>query len=45
MISTAGWDTLARTTVAPAEMAIGTAAVGPPFFLAMLLRQRGIAGL
>ena len=40
-----GADTLARTTVAPAEMAIGTAAVGPPFFLAMLLRQRGLAGL
>jgi heme transport system permease protein len=42
-----GADTLARTIVAPAEMPIGilTAAVGAPFFLAMLLRQRGLAGL
>jgi len=42
-----GADTLARTIVAPAEMPIGilTAAVGAPFFLAMLLRQRGMAGL
>ncbi|MDB5517699.1 MAG: iron transporter [Tardiphaga sp.] len=43
----AGADTLARTIVAPAEMPIGilTAAIGAPFFLAMLLRQRGLAGL
>ena len=41
-----GADTLARTIVAPAEMPIGilTAAVGAPFFLAMLLRQRGLVG-
>ena len=37
-----GADTLARTIVAPAEMPIGilTAAIGAPFFLGMLLRQR-----
>lgn len=42
-----GADTLARSIVAPAEMPIGilTAAVGAPFFLAMLLRQRGLIGL
>jgi iron complex transport system permease protein len=42
-----GADTLARTIVAPAEMPIGilTAAIGAPFFLAMLLRQRGLVGL
>jgi iron complex transport system permease protein len=42
-----GADTLARTIVAPAEMPIGilTAAIGAPFFLAMLLRQRGLTGL
>lgn len=42
-----GADTLARTVVAPAEMPIGilTAAIGAPFFLAILLRQRGLAGL
>ncbi|ABD87525.1 FecCD family ABC transporter permease [Rhodopseudomonas palustris] len=42
-----GADTLARTLVAPAEMPIGilTAAIGAPFFLAMLLRQRGLIGL
>lgn len=42
-----GADTLARTIVAPAEMPIGilTAAVGAPFFLAMLLRQRGLVSL
>ena len=42
-----GADTLARTIVSPAEMPIGilTAAVGAPFFLVMLLRQRGLAGL
>jgi iron complex transport system permease protein len=42
-----GADTMARTLVAPAEMPIGilTAAIGAPFFLAILLRQRGLAGL
>ncbi|MCK1680215.1 iron ABC transporter permease [Bradyrhizobium sp. 147] len=42
-----GADTLARTIVAPAEMPIGilTAAVGAPVFLAILLRQRGLASL
>jgi iron complex transport system permease protein len=42
-----GADTLARTIVAPAEMPIGvlTAAVGAPFFLVILLRQRGLTGL
>ena len=42
-----GADMLARTIVAPAEMPIGilTAAVGAPFFLATLLRQRGLTGL
>ncbi len=42
-----GADTLARTIVAPAEMPIGilTAAVGAPFFLAILLRQRGLSTL
>jgi iron complex transport system permease protein len=42
-----GADTLARTLVAPAEMPIGilTAAIGAPFFLAILLRQRGLVGL
>jgi iron complex transport system permease protein len=42
-----GADTLARTIVAPAEMPIGilTAAIGAPFFLAMLLRQRGLVAL
>ncbi|WP_113000942.1 FecCD family ABC transporter permease [Rhizobium sp. Root1203] len=36
-------DVLARTVVAPAELPIGiiTAAVGGPFFLWILLRQRG----
>jgi iron complex transport system permease protein len=40
-----GADTLSRTIVSPAEMPIGilTAAIGAPFFLAMLLRQRGLA--
>jgi len=39
-----GADTLARTIVGPAEMPIGilTAAIGAPFFLGMLLRQRGL---
>jgi iron complex transport system permease protein len=42
-----GADTLSRTIVAPAELPIGilTAAVGAPFFLALLLRQRGLVGL
>jgi len=42
-----GADSLARTIVAPAEMPIGilTAAIGAPFFLAILLRQRGLVGL
>lgn len=42
-----GADTIARTVVAPAEMPIGilTAAIGAPFFLVMLLRQRGLASL
>ena len=40
-------DLLARTIVAPAELPIGiiTAAVGGPFFLWILLRQRGRLGL
>lgn len=39
-------DTLARTIVAPAEMPIGilTAAIGAPFFLVILLRQRTLIG-
>ncbi|QOZ28639.1 iron ABC transporter permease [Bradyrhizobium sp. CCBAU 51753] len=42
-----GADTVARTIVAPAEMPIGilTAAIGAPFFLAMLLRQRTLVAL
>ena len=42
-----GADTLARTIVAPADMPIGilTAAIGAPFFLGMLLRQRGLVSL
>lgn len=42
-----GADTVARTVVAPAEMPIGilTAAIGAPFFLAMLLRQRRLVEL
>jgi iron complex transport system permease protein len=40
-------DTFARTIAAPAEVPIGilTALVGAPFFLAVLLRQRGLIGL
>ncbi|MBS0249173.1 MAG: iron ABC transporter permease [Proteobacteria bacterium] len=40
-------DTAARTIAAPAEMPIGvlTALFGAPFFLVLLLRQRGLAGL
>ena len=42
-----GADTLARTIVAPAKMPMGilTAVIGAPFFLAILLRQRGLTGL
>jgi iron complex transport system permease protein len=42
-----GADTMARTIVVPAEIPIGilTAAIGAPFFLGMLLRQRGLVGL
>jgi iron complex transport system permease protein len=42
-----GADTLARTIVAPAELPIGiiTAFVGAPFFLWILLRNRGLTGL
>lgn len=38
-----GADALARTMVAPAELPIGilTAATGTPFFLALLVRERG----
>jgi iron complex transport system permease protein len=40
-------DTAARTVAAPAEVPIGiiTAAIGAPFFLLMLMRQRSIATL
>jgi iron complex transport system permease protein len=40
-------DTCARTVAAPAEVPIGilTALVGAPFFLMLLLRQRGLVGL
>ena len=40
-------DTAARTIAAPAEVPIGvlTALFGAPFFLVLLLRQRGLAGL
>ena len=40
-------DTFARTLVAPAELPIGvvTALVGAPFFLILLLKQRGRIGL
>jgi iron complex transport system permease protein len=40
-------DTVARTIAAPAEVPIGilTALVGAPFFLFLLLRQRGLDGL
>jgi iron complex transport system permease protein len=42
-----GADILSRTLAAPAELPIGivTAVVGAPFFLALLLRQRMLAGL
>jgi iron complex transport system permease protein len=40
-------DTVARTIAAPAEVPIGilTAIIGAPFFLLLMLRQRGLAGL
>ncbi len=40
-------DTFARVLVAPAELPIGivTAAIGAPFFLFLLLRQRALVGL
>jgi iron complex transport system permease protein len=40
-------DTLARTLAAPAELPIGivTAAIGAPFFLVLLLRQRALVSL
>ncbi|GAA0777426.1 iron ABC transporter permease [Roseibium denhamense] len=40
-------DTLARTIVAPAELPIGiiTAFAGAPFFLWILLKNRGLSGL
>lgn len=40
-------DTLARVLAAPAEVPIGilTAAIGAPFFLAIVLRQRAAIGL
>jgi iron complex transport system permease protein len=40
-------DLLGRTLVAPAELSIGivTAAIGSPFFLALLVRQRRQVGL
>jgi iron complex transport system permease protein len=39
-------DTIARVLVAPAELPIGivTAALGAPFFLVLLLRQRALIG-
>jgi iron complex transport system permease protein len=42
-----GADTLARTLAAPAELPIGivTAAIGAPFFLVLLLRQRSLVSL
>jgi iron complex transport system permease protein len=42
-----GADTVARVLVAPAELPIGivTAAIGAPFFLLLLLRQRALVGL
>jgi len=40
-------DTFARVLVAPAELPIGivTAAIGAPFFLVLLMRQRALVGL
>ena len=39
-------DTMARVIAAPAEVPIGilTAAIGAPFFLFILLRQRALIG-
>ncbi len=41
-----GADTIARVLAAPAEVPIGilTAALGAPFFLFILLRQRKLIG-
>lgn len=41
-----GADTLARVIASPAEVPVGilTAAIGAPFFLFILLRQRGLVG-
>ncbi len=41
-----GADTIARVLAAPAEVPIGilTAALGAPFFLFILLRQRALIG-
>jgi len=41
-----GADTISRTIVAPAELPIGilTALIGAPFFLVLLVRQRGQLG-
>ena len=40
-------DTVARTIAAPAELPVGivTAIIGAPFFLVLLLRQRGAGGI
>ncbi|MGD9419745.1 MAG: FecCD family ABC transporter permease [Verrucomicrobiota bacterium JB025] len=40
-------DTLARTVIAPVEMPVGviTALIGGPFFIVLLLRQKGGLGL
>jgi iron complex transport system permease protein len=40
-------DAVARVVVAPAELPIGivTATIGAPFFLWILLRQRGVLDL
>ena len=40
-------DTFARVIAAPAELPIGivTAAIGAPFFLSLLLRQRALVGM
>jgi iron complex transport system permease protein len=42
-----GADTVARTIASPAELPIGivTAAIGAPFFLVLLLRQRSLVSL
>lgn len=40
-------DLVSRTIIAPAELPIGiiTAVIGGPFFLFILLRQRGLVDL